>query len=273
MPVVAIMVAALFGQVLPVLSSPAPAATPPSGTTGNTPSLQALAHCAFPPIAVRLNMEGTTVLDIEVTPQGTVAHANVARTSGFAPLDAAAMICVKTWTYSPATQNGAPIGARTKASIGWTHRGGVAPASHPLPPPGPPGWSEDPSLKLGGTQAYYNLMRSDEASNQIVNTGIYGGYDNLDELIASNHKMLEQINGAQIVGEARITICGGEPAWQVEYTRPWPLPADSNPILDFEQVASVRDGFAYVSAYIRPIGESKRPEAEQWIRSYCDSGK
>jgi TonB family protein len=222
------------------------------------------AECSrfYPLTAFRTGLQGTTDVDGEITPQGTVADAILTRTSGDSGLDNAAIACVKTWTYSPTTQNGTPVGARTTAHITWAIRGeGEPPPSHPVPPPGPPGWSEDWSSEFG-VLANYKLVNSDDASNQFMSARFSGAYDQLNDLIAK---------GAHIVSEANITICNGEAARQLEYTRPSPV--NSSRILDVDQVATLREGYIYVSEYIRPMDAAKRPEAEQWIRSYCDSEK
>lgn len=55
--------------------------------------------------------EGRVVLRILVRTDGTVARAEVARSSGQSPLDQAAVLAVRSWRFDPATRNGAAIEA------------------------------------------------------------------------------------------------------------------------------------------------------------------
>ncbi len=55
--------------------------------------------------------EGRVVLRILVRADGTVARAEVARSSGQCALDQAAVLAVWSWRFDPATRNGAPIDA------------------------------------------------------------------------------------------------------------------------------------------------------------------
>jgi protein TonB len=74
----------------------------------------------YPPIAVRLNQEGTTRLRITVGSDGSVQNAQVENSSGHDSLDQAAVRCVQSlFHYKPAMQNGQPIAATTLADIVW----------------------------------------------------------------------------------------------------------------------------------------------------------
>lgn len=76
----------------------------------------------YPPIAVRLNQEGTTRLRITVSAAGEVTDAKVVDSSGHDSLDEASVKCVMagSWgKYKPAMQNGQPIDAQTDVSIQW----------------------------------------------------------------------------------------------------------------------------------------------------------
>jgi protein TonB len=52
---------------------------------------------------------GTVVLDVDVTPSGTVAAIRIARTAGKKAFDRAAITAVKKWRFAPATQAGRPV--------------------------------------------------------------------------------------------------------------------------------------------------------------------
>ena len=96
----------------------------PAGITAPV-SMKSSHNCAdkyYPPIAVRLNQQGTTTLRITVSASGAVTDAKIANSSGFDSLDQAAMKCVQagSWGgYKPAMQNGQAIDAQTTVAIQW----------------------------------------------------------------------------------------------------------------------------------------------------------
>ncbi len=98
-------------------SAPAAAQKFPTELTGT-----GRAHlCAetYPEAAIKANAEGATVLEFTVTQQGTVANIKVAKTSGNADLDAAAVRCAGVWHYKPATQDGKPVDVGWNATVQW----------------------------------------------------------------------------------------------------------------------------------------------------------
>lgn len=62
---------------------------------------------AYPSLARKRGHEGTVLLRVDVTPQGTAAAVNVVESSGYAALDNAAVETVRDWRFLPAEQNGA----------------------------------------------------------------------------------------------------------------------------------------------------------------------
>jgi protein TonB len=96
----------------------------PAGITAPV-SLKSSHNCAdryYPPIAVRLNQQGTTTLRITVSAEGQVTDAKVADSSGFDSLDQAALKCIQSGSwggYKPAMQNGQPVDAQTQVKIVW----------------------------------------------------------------------------------------------------------------------------------------------------------
>lgn len=96
----------------------------PSGITAPV-SVKSSHNCAdkyYPPIAVRLNQQGTTRVRITVSADGQVTDAKVSGSSGYDSLDQAAVKCVQSGSwggYHPAMQNGAPIAAQTEVVIQW----------------------------------------------------------------------------------------------------------------------------------------------------------
>ena len=74
--------------------------------------------CQYPPTANRNLEEGTTLLRLHLDATGTVSAAAVARSSGYDELDAAALKCVATVRFQPASQDGKPVAAVVR--YGWT---------------------------------------------------------------------------------------------------------------------------------------------------------
>ncbi|HEY5338208.1 MAG TPA: energy transducer TonB [Rhizomicrobium sp.] len=96
---------------------PKPAAVPATLAAGRGN------NCAsryYPPLAVRLNHEGSTILTVHIGANGSVSAAEVGTSSGFSELDQAAVQCVTAqWRFTPATQNGAPVESTKQYKIVW----------------------------------------------------------------------------------------------------------------------------------------------------------
>ena len=63
----------------------------------------------YPRAARRRNYQGTVMLDVRVTVDGSVAQVRIAKSSGHAILDRSAAKSVKGWRFSPALRAGRPI--------------------------------------------------------------------------------------------------------------------------------------------------------------------
>jgi TonB family protein len=63
----------------------------------------------YPRVARRRNYQGTVLLDVRVTAQGTVAEVKVARSSGYSVLDTSALSSVRNWRFEPARRGSRPI--------------------------------------------------------------------------------------------------------------------------------------------------------------------
>jgi periplasmic protein TonB len=63
----------------------------------------------YPRVARRRNYQGTVLLDVRVTAEGTVAEVKVAQSSGYSVLDSSALKSVQHWRFEPARRGARPI--------------------------------------------------------------------------------------------------------------------------------------------------------------------
>jgi protein TonB len=63
----------------------------------------------YPRVARRRNYQGTVLLDVRVSADGTVAEVKVARSSGYSVLDRSALNSVGHWLFEPARRGSRPI--------------------------------------------------------------------------------------------------------------------------------------------------------------------
>ncbi|QTQ36011.1 Periplasmic biopolymer transport protein linking inner and outer membranes [Aromatoleum petrolei] len=66
---------------------------------------------AYPPLSRRMREEGKVMLRVQVTAEGLPAQVDLAESSGFARLDAAAREAVQRWRFVPAKQGAQPVAA------------------------------------------------------------------------------------------------------------------------------------------------------------------
>jgi TonB family protein len=74
---------------------------------------------AYPLEALEQMAEGATLLQFQVTTDGFVKNLSVARSSGRADLDAAAVTCASRWHYKPAIKDGTPVEIPWQAQVRW----------------------------------------------------------------------------------------------------------------------------------------------------------
>jgi TonB family protein len=225
------------------------------------------AHCAwYPPTAIRHNEQGTTALDIDVSPQGTVANVVVRASSGHDSLDQASVECVKDWSFRPATQNGVPIESHYAQVVEWTISDGSQVNLPVNAPPGPAGWL--PYSAPDSIAAY--TLSSTGKGPQLLAASVYSKLFGLDEFIKMSEPNLQSTPRFQLGSEKRTTVCGSLPAWDIEFTRQGLLSADPNKTTTVELVAAVKDGFALVATYVRALEDPKRSDAEHWVHAFCE---
>src|SRR3954462_5914576 len=74
----------------------------------------------YPPISVRLNEQGTTLMEVHITAEGNVDDCKIVTTSSSDRLDQAACDYVKrVWRWQPPTQQGTPTAVSTRVSVKW----------------------------------------------------------------------------------------------------------------------------------------------------------
>jgi TonB family protein len=74
----------------------------------------------YPLLSIAQNEQGTVVLDFLIKPDGSIADVKVARSSGFARLDGAAVDAAKQrWHFDPVLVNGKPVSCRNRVGVAW----------------------------------------------------------------------------------------------------------------------------------------------------------
>jgi protein TonB len=64
---------------------------------------------AYPELARRGGIQGTTVLRVHVLADGSVGKVELERSAGHSDLDAAATDAVRRWRFEPAHRSGEPV--------------------------------------------------------------------------------------------------------------------------------------------------------------------
>ena len=103
--------------------APPPAPPKPAGITAPVQIAGGGAVCQsvyYPPIAIRLNQTGTSVVTVHIGADGSVQNVDVTGTSGHDSLDQAAVKCITSrWRFKPAMQNGQPVATAKEYAIKW----------------------------------------------------------------------------------------------------------------------------------------------------------
>lgn len=83
----------------------------------------------YPPISVRLNEQGVSLVEVTIDTEGSVSECSIVRSSGYARLDAAACGWIKAnWRWEPPTLNGVPTRVRTRIQETWNLKDPPPPA-------------------------------------------------------------------------------------------------------------------------------------------------
>ena len=103
---------------------PPPPAPPPRVAAPSSDPLKPIMRThsipPYPPISVRLNESGTTLMEVHITTEGNVDDCKILQTSSSDRLDTAACEYVKrVWRWQPPTNAGAPVAVSTRVSVKW----------------------------------------------------------------------------------------------------------------------------------------------------------
>jgi protein TonB len=103
---------------------PPPPAPPPKAVVASSDPLKPIMRThtipPYPPISVRLNESGTTLMEVHITTQGNVDDCKILNSSSSERLDSAACDYVKrVWRWQPPTNQGAPVAVSTRVSVKW----------------------------------------------------------------------------------------------------------------------------------------------------------
>jgi protein TonB len=103
---------------------PPPPAPPPRVAAPSSDPLKPIMRThsipPYPPISVRLNESGTTLMEVHITTEGNVDDCKILQTSSSDRLDQAACDYVKrVWRWQPPTNAGAPVAVSTRVSVKW----------------------------------------------------------------------------------------------------------------------------------------------------------
>jgi len=122
-PAPSITTVPMKSQAVPVIpANPAHTYTPPPDEPLR-PIMSTHTVPPYPPIAVRLNEQGTTLMELTISPRGTVSECQVVGSSNSERLDAAGCDFVTSnWRWRPAANAGKAVAAKTRVSIKWDLR-------------------------------------------------------------------------------------------------------------------------------------------------------
>ena len=100
--------------------APPPAAAPAPASDPLRPIMRTHTQPIYPPISVRLNESGTTLMLVHITTEGSVDTCKVETSSSSERLDNAACDWVKShWRWQPPTNKGVPTDVSTRVSVKW----------------------------------------------------------------------------------------------------------------------------------------------------------
>jgi protein TonB len=73
----------------------------------------------YPRAAKRQRHQGTVLIWVEVSIEGTLQALGIEKSSGYRSLDQAALSAISRWGFIPAVEDGRPVPGRTEVSISF----------------------------------------------------------------------------------------------------------------------------------------------------------
>jgi protein TonB len=102
---------------------PPPKAAPVAASDPLKPIMRTHTLPPYPPISIRLNESGTTLMEVHITTEGNVDDCKIVTSSSSERLDTAACDYVKrVWRWQPPTNQGTPTAVSTRVSVKWDLR-------------------------------------------------------------------------------------------------------------------------------------------------------
>jgi len=102
---------------------PPPKAAPVAASDPLKPIMRTHTIPPYPPISIRLNESGTTLMEVHITTEGNVDDCKIITSSSSERLDTAACEYVKrVWRWQPPTNQGTPTAVSTRVSVKWDLR-------------------------------------------------------------------------------------------------------------------------------------------------------
>ncbi|HUJ46903.1 MAG TPA: energy transducer TonB [Rhizomicrobium sp.] len=107
--------------------TPQPVQPKPAGVTSAALIANRGNNCAanyYPPIAVRLNHQGSVLVTVHIGADGSVQNVDVTDDGGFSELGPASVRCITDkYHFQPAMQNGSPVASTKQLKIVWRLQG------------------------------------------------------------------------------------------------------------------------------------------------------
>jgi periplasmic protein TonB len=116
-PDIAIADSGPSNAITSVQSHQAPVVAPAQITAPQPSGRKHDCDAGYPPVSKRLGEEGHAMVKFSVQDDGSVSNVTIAKSSGYQRLDDAAIQCVQSWRYKPATQGGKAIAVSTQVSV------------------------------------------------------------------------------------------------------------------------------------------------------------
>jgi TonB family protein len=216
--------------LLSLLATPALAQeTPGCGDTGVIVPKPANSHAMtqddYPLLSNALNEQGDVILDFLIGPDGKVSDVKVAKSSGFARLDDAAVAAAGSrWLYTPPTRDGKPIACRRKTRVSWRltedQFGGMDSAFVNVRRMGPQDYPA--AAKANREQGVTALFIAVDETGKVVQATVLrsSGYPDLDDAALAFAREKWTVAPGRLNGKPVKTAFAMAIVWKLDDTKP-----------------------------------------------------